>query len=312
MRTRFLITTLLAVGTFVGLAFYLQRVPRAADQVEVARTWVVAANRDLGVGQVLSAEDLTLSHLPVEDLPGRTLTCTDPDGPDCADVRGRLVDQTLGAARFTGEPITPDMLGPRVVLEPHERAIAIPLDSVSGLAGLIAPGMEVAVMAVITDADSPTGDTVAKVLFDKVRVVWLSPQFRTRAAAPLEEQEGGGRGLAVVALSMEPDAIVYDRQSTLFARALDNLSEEQKAEQGIDEAFIDSLREAPDVLWGVPLEMMAALAHGNFQLVMLPQYPADLTTPGFSSYHLQIPIWDLLSEQSARIKGGAGDGEDLP
>ena len=313
MRTRFLITTLLALATFAGVAFYLNRVPRAADTAEVVRTWVVTANRDLGAGSVLIAQDLTLSHLPVDDVPGRALTCTEPDGPDCADVRSRLVDQTLGLVRFQGEPVTPDMLGPRIVLEPHEVAIAITLDSVSGLAGLIAPGMEVGIMATITDQDSPTGDTVAKYLFGGVRIVWLSPAFRTRAGIALEEQEGGGSGLAIVALSLEPDAIVYDRQSTLFARALDNLTEEQKAAQGIDEAFIESLREAPDVLWGVPAEMVASITRGStsYQLVMLPEHPASLTTPGFSSYHLPLPIWDLLSE-SARIEGGDTDEEALP
>ena len=313
MRTRFLITTLLALATFAGMTFYLQRVPRDADTAEVVRTWVVTANRDLGAGQVLIAQDLTLSHLPVDDVADRALTCTEPDGPDCADVRARLVDQTLGMVRFEGEPISPDMLGPRIVLAPHERAIAIPLDSVSGLAGLITPGMEVGIMATITDEDSSTKDTVAKYLFDSVRIVWLSPGFRTRADVPLEEQEGNRRGLAVVALSLEPDAIVYDRQTTLFARALDNLTEEQKAAQGIDEAFIESLRAAPDVLWGVPAEMVASITRGStrFQLVMLPEHPASLTTPGFSSYHLQLPIWDLLSE-SARIEGGAIDEEVLP
>ena len=313
MRTRFLITTLLALATFAGLAFYLNAVPRAADTAEVVRTWVVTANRDLGAGSVLIAQDLTLSHLPVDDVPDRALTCTEPDGPDCADVRSRLVDQTLGMVRFAGEPVTPDMLGPRIVLEPHERAIAITLDSVSGLAGLIAPGMEVGIMATITDLDSPTGDTVAKYLFDSVRIVWLSPGFRTRAGVALEDQEGDDQGLALVALSLKPDAIVYERQSTLFARALSNLTPEQKAAQGIDEAFIESLREAPDVLWGVPAEMVASITSGTtrFQLVMLPEHPASLTTPGFSSYHLQLPIWDLLSE-SARIEGGDTDEEALP
>ena len=313
MKARAVIVTLLSVATFAGIFFYLSSVPRAEGTADIERIWVVTANRDLGVGQVLVLQDLTLSHLPVEGLPGRSLTCSQPEGADCADVRGRLVDQTLGMVRFAGEPVTPDMLGPRVELEPHERAIAIPLNALSGLAGLITPGMEVGIMAVFVDEDSPSGDTTSKYLFDDVRIVWLSPGFRTRAAIPLDEQQGEAQGLAVVAVSLKPDAIVYDRQSTLFARALSDLSEEQMAAQGIDEAFIESLREAPDVLWGVPLEMVAAITRtgGSFQLVMLPEYPADLTTPGFWTYHMQLPIWELLSE-TARIEGQGNNQEVLP
>lgn len=311
-RVRILFTVALGLLAGFGIFAYLQSVPRAAaPEADVQRIWVVTAGRDLGAGAVLRDADLALEHLPAADLPSRALTCDQVDANLCDEVRRSLSGETLGMIRFTGEPITPEMLGPRIELQPDERAIAIRLNAVSGLAGLITPGQTVGIMATITDTESPTADTAAKYLFSGTRIVWLSPEFRVRAASPESEESGAGSGLALVALSLRPDAIVYERQSNLFASALDDLPDEAKREQGIDDAFIDSLRQAPDVLWGVPLEMVAAIAAagGNFQLVMLPEHPKDLTTPGFNSYHLQVPIWDLL-EEDARIEGedAAEDG----
>ena len=160
------------------------------------------------------------------------------------------------------------MLGTRVPLAPHERGIAVRLTDVAGLAGLVSPGQIVGLMAIVTDSQSPTKDTVAKYLLSGLRVLWLSPEFRVRPAnAERGETRGATDGLALLAVSTRPAPILYAHQTALFARALGLLSAAEQAAQGVTPELIQALDTAPTVIWGVPLEMVAAVAavEGRFQ-----------------------------------------------
>ena len=284
------VSLIVAVGTW----FYLQNVPRVGlDQRP--RSPLVVASRDLGAGAILQATDLTTIQIPTDELPGGAV-----DDPAV------LVDEVLTNVRFAGEAITVAMLGTRVPLAPHERGIAVRLTDVAGLAGLVAPGQVVGLMATVTDEQSPTKDSVAKYLLGGVRVVWLSPEFRVRPAqAEQGERRGAADGLALLAVSTDPAPILYAPQTALFSRALDLLSVEEKAAQGVTEELITSLDANPTVIWGVPLEMVAAVAaqEGRFQFVMEPEFPEDPgATPGFSTLHLVSPVIQLLQEGGGLLR----------
>ena len=301
MNVRTLVAVVVSLGVGFGIWFYLQNVPRSGVD-DRPRSPLVVATRDLGAGAILQALDLTTVQIPTEELP-----------PDAVDDPEPLVGAVLSNVRFAGEAITPAMLGTRVPLAPHERGIAVRLTDVAGLAGLVAPGQIVGLMATVTDSQSPTKDTVAKYLLSGLRVLWLSPEFRVRPAnAERGETRGTTDGLALLAVSTNPAPILYAHQTALFARALDLLSDADKQQQGVTDELIQALDTDPTVIWGVPLEMVAAVAavEGRFQLVMEPEFPvAPGASPGFSTLHLVAPVIQLLQEGGGPL-GGPEDAEE--
>ena len=305
-RGRSFLIVLLALLVGAGVWWYLDAVPRVGADTRPRSPMVVAA-RDLGAGTVLDpAADLVVTQVPTDEIsPGAV---ADPE---------ELSDQALRVVRFQGEVVTRDMMGTRITLAAHEKAIAVPLTDVAGLAGLVEPGQEVGLMAVVIDEQSNTKDVVVKYLMDGLKVIWLSPDFRVRPGAePGAERRGSDQGLALLAVSTHPAPILYARQSDLYARALDLLTDEQKVQEGITPEFIDSLRRSPDVIWSIPFEILTAVsATGTaFRLVLEPEDAVRTITPGASTFHLMRPVFTLLEEEDMVIVGEreAEAGESNP
>lgn len=106
---------------------------------------VVVANRPIGVGARLTADDLTLKKVrSVDALPNAAKS-----------VEG-VVDQVISVQRLPGDQITADMLGNQAVsaiaagLAPDHRAVAVTVSRSSGLAGIVRPGDLVTLIAIVT------------------------------------------------------------------------------------------------------------------------------------------------------------------
>lgn len=254
---------------------------------------VVAASRDLGAGTVLSPADLEVIQLPTP-LPAADLA-TEPTP---------LLGRTLAVARFAGETVASRHLGPAVPLAGHERAVAVRVAADAGLAGLLQPGQHVGLVAVVRDRQGQNELGFAKSLIEDLRVLWISPGFRLQPAAYLPEtaedrdlRDPPREGLVVLAASTRPVPILYEAQRTLQVRAIRRALEAEaaSAQEGELAATVDpdSLREElPYVIWGVPVEMIAALNHAgsSFTLVLQPPLSEPYATPGFSLEGLLAPL----------------------
>lgn len=284
----------LASGLLAALTLAFALWPRA----EAMSPMVVAA-RDLGAGTVLKASDLETRLFPAQTLHPQALT--DP---------AVLVDRNLAVVRFAGEMIALQHLGPAVDLEPWERGIAVRVRTDSGLAGLLQPGQHVGLVAVASDWQGQNERGYAKALIENVRVLWMSPAFRLRPETFLPADDGEAPiplardGIVVLAASTHPTPILYESQHTLHVRALRRALDAQPAADAdetshpaVDEALLQE--ERPQVVWGVPLEMIAALNHvgASFTLVMQPPAPDAYTTPGFSIDTMLRPLLQPASPQ---------------
>lgn len=278
----------IAAGLLSALFLALALWPRA----ETLMPMVVAA-RDLGAGTVLQASDLEVQMVPAP-LPFA----------DALPEPAPLLDQTLAVVRFAGEAVSMQHLGPAVPLATDERGIAVRVRTDSGLAGLLQPGQRVGLVAVVSDWQGQNELGFAKALIENVRVLWISPRFRLRPESFLPAADGqdpppalAREGIIVLAVSTHPAPILYETQSTLHVRAirraLDAEGEVVDAEGEawpVDETLLQE--ETPRVVWGVPLEMIAALNHldSSFTLVMQPPGAEAYTTPGFSLERLLMPL----------------------
>jgi len=155
-RLVILVGVLLAVLAFVGIVILLNQTegpggPEAPPTVEV-----LVANRDIELGELVTAEDVTLTEVDPEDVVGRRIG--DPSALPTRPVLYPIVD---------GQQISQEAFGTvggqciECQLDPGEKAIAFEVDRVTGLDFLIQPGDHVdIVLAQTVQVLQPTVDTV--------------------------------------------------------------------------------------------------------------------------------------------------------
>jgi len=127
---------------------------------------LVAAAADLPAGHIVQASDLKTVEMPKSMAPAGAF-----DDPSA------IVGQRLRLARTAGDLLFPSHLGGEtIVLQPDERAIAIHVTDSGGLAGLLKPGDQVGVTAVLPDGSG--SGTFGKAVVGGLRVLYISPSFQ--------------------------------------------------------------------------------------------------------------------------------------
>jgi hypothetical protein len=299
----------LALGLITAILLVAALWPKTTS----TRTVVVAA-RDLGAGAALAAADLTTIEMDAPQAPA-----------DAVGDPSRLVGQTLAVVRFAGEPITPRSLGPAVTLAPDERGLAVKVKADTGLAGLLRPGMQVGVIATLTDA-STTRDVYAKTVLEGLRVLYVSPDFQARPYTPAtasatvnksgSSATGSGLGLdnapatsstgssgtvregvLVLAVSTQAQPIRYETiTDTLKLAAALGITNTAALTPTVPATPTPTARVAakpvePPVRWVVPVELLAALNAGgdSLTLTLLPGAPQAYITAGANLSDVRPP-----------------------
>ncbi len=104
-----------------------------------------------------------------------------------------LVGRVTRVSVFTGEPIVPGRLAPvgtgagiEVKITPGKRAMAIRINEVAGMAGLIQPNSRVDIMVSMRDESSQSGKRVAKLFMENMRVLSVGTQvYRDENGKPI-------------------------------------------------------------------------------------------------------------------------------
>lgn len=127
---------------------------------------LVAAAADLPAGHIIQASDLKTVEMTKSLAPAGAFN--DPSA---------IIGQRLRLARTAGDLLFPSHLGGEtIVLQPDERAIAIHVTDSGGLAGLLKPGDQVGVTAVLPDGSG--SGTFGKAVVGGLRVLYISPSFQ--------------------------------------------------------------------------------------------------------------------------------------
>jgi pilus assembly protein CpaB len=156
----------------------------------VAMTVLVTAH-PLHAGSLLKPEDLVAKSLPTNQLPADT-------SPDSPESRRLLVGAMVRRPLSEGEPLrAQDIMKPgehgflAAVLEPGARAVTIPVDATSGIAGLIWPGDRVDLILTQANGDAsvPLGQRVgAETVLSNVRVIAIDQQLMQGASTANDGQ----------------------------------------------------------------------------------------------------------------------------
>jgi pilus assembly protein CpaB len=161
-----------AIATF-GAYRYLQA--NSAPSKLVTKQ-VVVASVDIPEGVAIDRNQVSLASWPAPTVPAGAYTSVDS-------VVGRVTRVNV----FTGEAVVPGRLAPagtgpglELKIPPGQRAMAVRINDVAGISGLIQPNSRVDVM--VTIADVNTGKQVAKLFMENMRVLSVGTEIQRDAA----------------------------------------------------------------------------------------------------------------------------------
>lgn len=141
-QSQLALTFVLALLLALAASYLVYRQLSSAAPVEAQGQQVVIAAADLTIGTPLTADDLTVTHWPTNDLPAGT-----------AMDKEALIGRPLIYPVFKGEPILTSKLalegsgaGLSAVIDEGMRAVSIRVDEVVAVAGFVVAGTHVDVM----------------------------------------------------------------------------------------------------------------------------------------------------------------------
>lgn len=156
------------VATF-GVYRYLQQ---AKQSSQVPMQTVVVAARDLSEGEKLERLALSTVQWPVGTAPDSAFTSIDS-----------AIGRVARVAVFKGEPIVPGRLAPagtgpglEVKITPGKRAMAVKINDVAGLSGLIQPNSRVDVLVTLQANQTQNTKEQAKMFMNNMRVLSVGTQ----------------------------------------------------------------------------------------------------------------------------------------
>ena len=168
-------TVVFGVAVLVAAAatFGVWRVLQSAEaRNRVATVPVVVALRDIPEGSEIERDMLGTSTWPAQAMPAGAFSRIDS-------VTGRVTRVPV----FKGEPIVPGRLAPlgtgpglEVKISPGKRAMAVRINDVAGISGLIQPNSRVDVLVTMTDGGSRT--QVSKLFMENMRVLSVGTQVQ--------------------------------------------------------------------------------------------------------------------------------------
>ena len=161
-----------AIATF-GAYRYLQA---NSGPAKVESRPVVVAKTDIPEGAGITAEQVGTVNLALSLIPVGALSSTDS-------VIGRVTRVTI----FNGEAIVPGRLAPvgtgpgiEIKIPPGKRAMAVRINDVAGISGLVQPNSRVDVL--VTIADQATNKQVAKLFMENMQVLSVGTEIQRDAA----------------------------------------------------------------------------------------------------------------------------------
>jgi pilus assembly protein CpaB len=163
-----------AVLTAVAATFGVYRVLQTTkEQSRVPTSRVVVAAKDLPEGANIDKTMLAVKEWPVAAVPAGAVTVVDS-----------LVGRVTRVAVFTGEAFVAGRLAPHgsgagleVKIAPGKRAMAIRINDVAGIAGLIQPNSRVDVLVTMREGGGAQERQVAKLFMENMRVLSVGTQF---------------------------------------------------------------------------------------------------------------------------------------
>jgi pilus assembly protein CpaB len=181
-----------AILVAAAATFGAYRLLAANSKADVATRPVVVASRDIPEGSAIDRIALTTKSWPVETAPVGAFTSIDS-------VAGRVARVAI----FNGEAIVPGRLAPtgtgpglEVKIPPGQRAMAVRINDVAGISGLLQPNSRVDVLVTLRDDNSDR--QVAKLFMSNMLVLSVGTEVQ-------RDSQGKPINATTVTLAVTPE-----------------------------------------------------------------------------------------------------------
>ena len=192
-RYRFVLYLALAVAGAATFGVYRVLTAMRASS-RVAMRPVVIAAVDVAEGASLTAASMTVAQWPEVTVPAGVFGRTDS-----------LLGRVARVAIYKGEALVPGRLAPsgttgglEVKIAPGKRAMAVRIDDVAGLSGLIQPNSRVDVLVTLRDLANEKSEQVSKLFMSNMRVLSMGSEVQRGA-------DGKATSATTAALEVTPD-----------------------------------------------------------------------------------------------------------
>ncbi|HZJ00300.1 MAG TPA: Flp pilus assembly protein CpaB [Gemmatimonadaceae bacterium] len=182
-----------AILVAAAATFGAYRLLAANSRAEVATRPVVVANRDIPEGVTIDRIALSAAQWPMQAVPVGAFASIDS-------VAGRVAR----VAVYNGEAIVPGRLAPvgtgpglELKIPPGQRAMAVRINDVAGISGLLQPNSRVDVLVTIRD-DAAADKQVAKLFMSNMLVLSVGTEIQRDA-------QGKPNNAATVTLAVTPE-----------------------------------------------------------------------------------------------------------
>jgi pilus assembly protein CpaB len=171
---RFTILFYTAVLTAAGATYGVYRVlQKTKEQSRIETSPVVVVTRDMHEGELIDRQAVSVDQWPAQTIPAGAFAIADS-----------VVGRVTRVAVFKGEPIVPGRLAPpgtgpglQVKINPGKRAMAVKVNDVVGISGLIQPDSRVDVLVTLRE-DGNVSRQVAKLFMTNMRVLSVGTQVQ--------------------------------------------------------------------------------------------------------------------------------------
>lgn len=193
----FILTAGIIMALIAGVLTYerLKETHRRKEEV-IPATKVAVAAKDLSRGTKLTGEMIKTVSWPKDTLPSGCFTAPED-----------LTDRVLLFAVRENQPILENLLAPKdvtvgglcAILNPHKRAMAVRVDDVIGVGGLINPQSRVDVFVTMHEGASGVSKPLSKVVLQNILVLAVGNQIEQK------DQEAKAGSVKVVTLEVTPE-----------------------------------------------------------------------------------------------------------
>ncbi len=245
MRLKSLALLILALGCGLVASIGITQVIAKRNADPAAPTGetesIFVAMQDIGLGEILTAQDLRLEPWPKDKTPPGALRRIE-------EVEGRRTKTKI----FAGEPILDKKLfgkgvaeqGPDALIPKGYRVVAVKVDQVSGTAGMIMPGSRVDVLVhLLRNPTRGIPDTSTRVILQDVKVFAVNDRVTM-------EPEGAEGTSSIKATTVSLLATPEQAAKLALAEELGTLRLVLRSPE--DDAQLTQIVASPNELFGIP------------------------------------------------------------
>ncbi|HXT14761.1 MAG TPA: Flp pilus assembly protein CpaB [Gemmatimonadaceae bacterium] len=291
IRSMFYLAIFVALVATVGAYRALQA---SKPQPEQRTRRVVVAAADISEGSTIKLDALKIAELPSAAVAPNAFTVTDS-----------LVGRITRVPIFAGDVIVPGRLAPKgsgpgleVKISPGMRAMAVKVDDVAGLSGLINPGSHVDVLVTLTP--EANGRRVSKLFMENVRVL---------SVGSVVQRDNSGKPIEASTATLEVDPAQAERLAVAMNQGTIQLvlrgygDPAQITTAGASSSdVLSQLRNAPERVEPAPEKPRSEVRHSAPARVQAPAVAPPPVTP--------VPAAPKAQSETAvvRIYRGGGEG----